>query len=45
MNPLHLALFASYLSADDYYSASTAGVRRRRIRKLRRKAVNAAPPV
>ena len=42
MNPLHLAVFTSYQNADDYFAA-TAGARRRRTRKLRRKAVNAFP--
>ena len=44
MYSLHHAVFTSYHNADDHFAAN-AGARRRRIRKLRRKTVNAAPPV
>jgi hypothetical protein len=45
MYPLHLVVFtSSYQSADDYYASTAGRMRRRRTRKPRRNAANAAPP-
>jgi hypothetical protein len=40
MDPLQIAVFMRYPSADDNYASTAGRMRRSRIRKLRRRAVD-----